>query len=210
MPINSDNGITVDNGPATISNRPRNVVFWAHNETLFYANDRRDRRWVHKTETAVPKPKGEGASLMVADFVSADYGWLQSSDGKESARVVIRPGAQRDGYFTNRNILAQVTVAMDIVQKHLPRNDHLFVFDNAITHLKRADTALSAQKMPLKKPGKNWPVETPSLDVSAKQLYGSKGKKLIKKVQMAAGTFADGAPHSFYLPDGHNSASSKG
>lgn len=28
--------------------------------------------------------KGEGHSLMVADFVSADYGWLHSLDGIEN------------------------------------------------------------------------------------------------------------------------------
>jgi hypothetical protein len=39
-------------------------------------NDQRKRCWVHKLEMAVPQAKGEGASLMVADFVSADYGWL--------------------------------------------------------------------------------------------------------------------------------------
>jgi hypothetical protein len=56
------------------------VVLWCHDESTFYANDRRKLRWVHKTETAKPYAKGEGASLMVADFVSADYGWLRSPD----------------------------------------------------------------------------------------------------------------------------------
>jgi hypothetical protein len=108
----------VSDEPISIPNhQPRNVA-WLHDETVFCANDRRERRWVPDTETAVPKPKGEGASLMVADFVSADYGWLRSPDGKESARVAIRPGVNRDGYFTNADILAQVTVAMDIVEKH--------------------------------------------------------------------------------------------
>ena len=31
----------------------------------------RERHWVPDTETAVPKPKGEGASFMAEDFVSA-------------------------------------------------------------------------------------------------------------------------------------------
>jgi hypothetical protein len=56
----------------------RRVVVWFHDESTFYANDRRRERWVHETEGAVPQPKGEGASLMVVDFVSADYGWLRS------------------------------------------------------------------------------------------------------------------------------------
>ena len=52
----------------------RKVVIWHHDESVFYANDRRKKRWVHTSENAVPYAKGEGASLMVADFVSADYG----------------------------------------------------------------------------------------------------------------------------------------
>ena len=70
----------------------RKVVIWHHDESIFYANDRRKTRWVHDTETALPYTKGEGASLMVADFVSADYGWLTSPDKKESARVYFKPG----------------------------------------------------------------------------------------------------------------------
>ena len=61
------------------------IVAWVHDESIFYAHDRHQTAWYHKDETAKPYTKGEGVSLMVADFVSADYGWLQSHDGKESA-----------------------------------------------------------------------------------------------------------------------------
>ena len=52
------------------------MVVWYQDETIFYANNRREHRCVPNTKTAVPKLKGEGASLMISDFVSADYGWL--------------------------------------------------------------------------------------------------------------------------------------
>ncbi|KIJ64674.1 hypothetical protein HYDPIDRAFT_90357 [Hydnomerulius pinastri MD-312] len=70
---------------ASVAVSGRKVVVWFHDESTFYAHDRRKLQWVHITEGAVPQPKGEGASLMVADFVLADYGWLHSPDGKESA-----------------------------------------------------------------------------------------------------------------------------
>jgi hypothetical protein len=35
-------------------------------------------------------------------------------------------------------------MAMDILEEHYPDEDHVLVFDNATTHLKRADDALSA------------------------------------------------------------------
>jgi len=80
---------------------------------------------------------------MVADFVSADYGWLQSPDGTESAHVLFKAGKAQEGYFTNEDIRKQTNAAMDILEKHYPNEDHVFIYDNATTHLKRADGALS-------------------------------------------------------------------
>ena len=51
-------------------------IVWHHDKLMFYANDRCKIWWVHKGENAVLHAKGEGVSLMVTDFVSADYGWL--------------------------------------------------------------------------------------------------------------------------------------
>ncbi|KAJ7744451.1 hypothetical protein DFH07DRAFT_698743, partial [Mycena maculata] len=63
------------------------VVVWFHDESIFYAHDRRRKTWYHKDAPAKPYAKGEGASLMIADFVSSKYGWLRSLDGKRDARV---------------------------------------------------------------------------------------------------------------------------
>jgi hypothetical protein len=62
--------------------------------------------------------------------------------------------------------------------------------------------------MPLNssKPDKNWLVKTPSLDEPWKQLYRPDGKRLMRKVQMAPGTFANGSSQSFYFPKGHQFA----
>jgi len=194
--------------PACVSSSGRRTVFWYHDESVFYAHDRRQRRWVPVTENAVPRPKGEGHSLMVADFISADYGWLRSPDRKKSARVLIRPGARRDGYFTNDDIVAQATNAMEILKEYYPNEDHVFVYDNATTHLKRARDSISARKMPMKtsKPQKNWLVQTPSVDESGHQIFSSTGEKVTRLIPMAPGSFADGTPQSFYFPEGHSHA----
>jgi hypothetical protein len=63
----------------TLVPREREVMVWFHDESIFYANDRRLSRWVHRTERAIPYPKGEGASIMVADFISID-GWLRGNN----------------------------------------------------------------------------------------------------------------------------------
>ena len=105
------------------------------------------KRWVHVNETAKPYAKGEGPSQMVADMVSAEYGWLCSPDGSQTARVLFKAGKNCQGYFTNENILNQANNAMDILVKHFPNENHVLVFDNAMTHAKQVDGALSTSKM---------------------------------------------------------------
>jgi hypothetical protein len=159
---------------------------------------------------------------MVADMVSSDYGWLRSPDGTETARVLFKAGKAREGYFTCEDILKQASSAMDILEKHYPDEDHVMVFDNATTHLKRADDALSARHMPKFSPKngdkwdgtdwgegrqpKNWGVEVNVVDENGKAVHGPNGVVLRKKVPMGDARFADGSPQSLYYPEGHERA----
>jgi len=54
------------------------------------------------------------------------------------------PGKNKDGYFTNVDICEQANKAMAILQEFYPQYEHLLIYDNASTHLKRAPDALSA------------------------------------------------------------------
>ncbi|KAF8833299.1 hypothetical protein BDN67DRAFT_992864 [Paxillus ammoniavirescens] len=112
--------------PSNLLNPPhRRLVVWFHDESTFYANDRRTAHWVKKDAGATPYVKGEGASLMVAEFVSADHRWLHSPDGQESACVLFKAGKAHEGYFTNKDILTQTQKAMDLVAKHFADEDHM-------------------------------------------------------------------------------------
>jgi hypothetical protein len=65
---------TIDSNECLILPPPAHrLVVWNHDESTYYANDHCKVCWVHKMETAIPYPKGEGPSLMVADFISPDY-----------------------------------------------------------------------------------------------------------------------------------------
>jgi hypothetical protein len=200
----------------------RRIVIWNHDESTYYPNDRCKIRWVHNSETAVPCAKGEGPSMMIADYASPDYGFLRSPDKTESARVIFKAGKAREGYFKCEDILKQAANAMDLLDKHFPDEEHVFVYDNATTHLKRPDDALSARKMPKfspkhgdewdginwgerKKP-RNWGVETSVIDENGKLVYNKNGEVLKKKVRMADGQLADGTPQCLYYPDGHERA----
>jgi hypothetical protein len=81
----------------------KRTILWTHDESTFYAHDWHKLQWVHDNKTLKPIQKGEGVSLMVADFVSVDYGWLCSPDGSCTAQVLFKAGKNCKGFFTNDN-----------------------------------------------------------------------------------------------------------
>ncbi|KAJ7304897.1 hypothetical protein DFH08DRAFT_658029, partial [Mycena albidolilacea] len=62
------------------------TVIWYHDESIFYAHDRHRKAWYYKDANAISYKKGDNVSYVVADYFSADFGWLHTSDGKPSAR----------------------------------------------------------------------------------------------------------------------------
>ncbi|KAJ3884020.1 hypothetical protein GG344DRAFT_91531 [Lentinula edodes] len=90
---------------------------------------------------------------------------------------------------------------MDILMRDYPDEDHVLVFDNATTHLKRAPDTPSATKM-TKFPSL-FGVEVTAKGSDGKTLYSSSGKPQKKKIPMSGGQLPDGTPQSFYFPPGH-------
>jgi hypothetical protein len=186
-------------------------VYWYHDETTFAAHNWWPVYWQKTGTTSAPQPKGEGATLMVADFVSADYGWLCSPDETETAQVLFRVGKNQEGYFTSNDILAQVTTAIDILQRHYPFDAHIFIYDNAPTHLKRAANLLSARHMSLKptKAGKNYwfGAEVPAINEATgktmRKGINEDRDVITKKIPMTGAKSADGSSQSLYFSEGH-------
>ncbi|KAH9830937.1 uncharacterized protein C8Q71DRAFT_727129 [Rhodofomes roseus] len=161
-------------GPRPMKHR---LVIWFHDKSTFYANDQRRVYWVHKDEKAVPEPKGEGPSLMVVDFVSADHGWLGTPDAEESALVYFKAGKDQDGYFTNKEIVAQLEKAMDLVKK-MPKGPSPSC------------------------PDTQWfGVDVKVKDADGRLVYGPDGKPLKHRVKMGNAKFADGSTQYLYYPD---------
>lgn len=181
------------------------VLVHFHDEMIFYANNCRRKFWCHKNASAKPYAKGDGPSLMVADYVSAKFGWLLSRDGKWSARRVMKLGKNRDGYFDADDIMEQAEAAMAILEEDYPEYEHILVYDNATIHLKQPDGSLSALKMPLK-PSKNFMVDISQRGADGKLVYDSLGKVLKTKIRMHGVEFHDGRPQDLYYPKGHPSA----
>ncbi|CCO37871.1 hypothetical protein BN14_12031 [Rhizoctonia solani AG-1 IB] len=184
----------------------RVVVVWFHDESTFYAHDRRLTRWVHESETPGINKKGEGVSLMVADFVSADYGWLRSTtdppnttpmagtanerENLNNARVIFRAGKQRDGWFGTADVVKQLSRAMTLVKKQFPNEDHVFIFDNATIHTKLPETVPNVSKLTL----------GPSQKVKGEE-FGPSGEKI--PVNYAPAVLPDGTIQQLYHPLDH-------
>lgn len=66
--------------PVPLGQRFR-LILVTHDESTFYENDRHKTTWGHKSDKPVPLKKGEGSSLMASDFLTVEWGRLQSADG---------------------------------------------------------------------------------------------------------------------------------
>lgn len=200
----------------------KRVIAWYHDESIFYAHDRKRKNWYHKSFSKLHQ-KGDGHSLMVSDFVSMDFGWSPSSlDGTRTARRFIKPGKNRDGYFTNEDVLEQANELMDILNEVYPDFEHVLIYDNATTHRKRPDGSLSARHMPKfsskpateakpatgkkaatkAKPAVNFGVVVTARDADGKPLYTTSGQLQKVKIPMTGAEF-DGKPQPLYFPANH-------
>jgi hypothetical protein len=147
------------------------LILVTHDESTFYENDRRKTKWVHKKEKAVAEKKEEGQLIMASDFLTVEWGsWEMVTStcivrifhlkgfnfGVSEAQVIFKAGKNRDGWFSCKDLLQQVDMAIDIFEgKTNGFATGLFLFDNTPSHQKGAPDALSARKMP-KNPHPTW------------------------------------------------------
>jgi hypothetical protein len=155
-------------------------VVWYHNKSMFYWNDQCNLGWHHTNKTPELKPKGKGTSIMVADFMLAKYGFLTLKDGEELVHVIFKAGKNCNSWFSNEEIISHVSHAMDILEWDYADEDHIFIFDNTTTHLKHADNALAACKMP-KWANKSFRICCTMCDENSTVVKGPDGKAEIKR-----------------------------
>lgn len=138
---------------------------------------------------------------MGTDFVPADYGWLHSPNGTESAWQYFKAGKNCDRQMINDDVVSQLDEAITIIQKHYLNKNHVFVYDNTTTRSKCEDGALSASKI-TKEPSDKFSVDVNVINKEAKLAYGPDGKLLKQKQRMDNGFF-NGQGQSLYFPDDH-------
>jgi hypothetical protein len=57
------------------------LILITHDESMFYQNNQRKTLWAHDSQKPTPRPKGEGQTIMVSDFLTSEWGPLR--DGEE-------------------------------------------------------------------------------------------------------------------------------
>ncbi|KAJ7731843.1 hypothetical protein B0H16DRAFT_1329057 [Mycena metata] len=75
--------VSYDNDGNPVKNlegQPFRVILVTHDESTFYAHDRRKVGWLHKSTKGKPQPKGEGESIMVSDFLTLEWGRLMHEE----------------------------------------------------------------------------------------------------------------------------------
>ena len=181
------------------------IIAWPHDESTYYAHDHCESWWIKVGESATPYKKGDGPSCIAARFASADHGFGCSHDGKETSNIIFKAGAARDRYFDNNNILTQAKKHMDLCKKYWPDEEHILIFDNATTHRKQPNNALSTQKMPKNTPkeGCNWGVQVVEKGPDGKPIPVPDGKSKKKIIRMGPAYFENGQHQDVYFPEGH-------
>ena len=56
------------------------LILVTHDKSTFFQNDERKTSWSHQDSWPAPKPKGDGQSLMVSDFLTAEWGCLHNNN----------------------------------------------------------------------------------------------------------------------------------
>ena len=147
--------------PELPSGEPK-VVLVTQDECIFQAHDGNRRIWQEESKKNL-RPKGPGASIMVSGFLCQCHGLLRlSSEIAEhdpqispDSTVIMYPGANRDGYFTNEQLAIQTKEMLKIFEILHPDCTALVAYDNSANHHAMADDGLVANRLNLKDGGKN-------------------------------------------------------
>ena len=154
-------------GECSFGPQCKDAILFFHDESIFHSNDDQSWMWGEKDKQPI-KQKGLGHGIMVSDFVDEYNGLLTLTDVefqrgklqypnlKQAACVLLKYGAESEGYWNSDKFIAQVRDVIDIVKVKYPKQfyDTFWFFDQSSGHTAFADDALNA-KMNVKPGGYN-------------------------------------------------------
>ena len=182
------------------------VVLISQDECIFQAHDGRRVIWQEKTRKEI-RPKGPGASIMVSAFLCQCHGLLRLSkeqcslypEVESDSTVILYPGANKDGCFTNEHLAQQTKKMLKIFGILHPGCTALLAYDNSSNHHAMAADALVANRLNLKDGGKNvsqlingWFNDSAGIVVEQTMVSASGKQKGIRSIMQEQGLFDPG------------------
>ena len=149
--------------PPMLSSDQRPRILVTHDESCFSSHDGKTTIWMDINDRPL-RPKGQGRSIMVSEFLCECHGPLKLSEHQMKDHTgisfetcaIIMPGKQQDGYWTTSDLIHQVkTKLMPIFKILHPGCDALVLFDNSQNHRSLPPDALRASFLNLSDGGKN-------------------------------------------------------
>ncbi len=101
------------------------------------------------------KPKTNGLFWMISGFMCPCHGFMSPADETVQSFIFFESGINRDGWFSNDDLIAQLESSFELMESLHPNKKLLFAFDNSNSHHKRAPDGLRANNLPLKDDGEN-------------------------------------------------------
>lgn len=118
----------------------KRLLWYVHDESICDTSGGRHRPWQEEGHLPIKPPRGQ--SIMISGFVSP-YG-MQRED-----YVSIEPGAGKDGYWCNRDLIAQLNAWLPTLCTRFPEHKVVVQFDNSANHGVMAPDALVASRLNL-------------------------------------------------------------
>ena len=148
-----------------LTNGVSKIVLITQDECSFQAHDGKRHIWQEKARKEI-RPKGEGASIMVSAFLCQCHGLLRlpgdlaemNPQISPDSTVIIHPGVNKDGYFTNDDLAEQTKKMLTIFEVLHPGCTALVAYDNSSNHHAMAKDGLVANRLNLQDGGKNVPL----------------------------------------------------
>jgi hypothetical protein len=117
--------------PPELSDGERRVVLITHDESTFYCNEGKPLMWMENGKNKL-LPKCKGTSLMVSGFCCDCHGFF--NNGVQKSYTTFEAGIAREGWFTNKDLVAQFDKIIPMIKDLHPACDILIAFDNSMTH----------------------------------------------------------------------------
>ena len=132
--------------PPNLGVDEKELVWVVQDECTFATHDARKMVWQEDGRPPI-RPKGQGRSIMVSEFLCPCHGRMQSNG--VSTVEILELGASHEGYWDNKNVVKQLLKVIPIFNELHPGKTALFTFDNSTNHRAKAEDALVIGRLKL-------------------------------------------------------------